>query len=68
MPKFIVTVYRTETFLTEIEIEAPTLAQAESMVEDDAQRHSLDWSYEETNFTCYGEEIDEEASNQGQNT
>ena len=61
MPKFIVTVYKTETFSTEIEIDAPTAAQAESMAEDDAQRLNLDWSYEEADFTCYGELIDEEA-------
>jgi hypothetical protein len=68
MPKFIVTVIKTETYTAEIEIDAPTLAQAESMAEDDAQRLNLDWSYEESEWTSYGEEIDEEASNQGQNT
>lgn len=61
MPKFIVTIVKTETYSTEIEIEAPTLAQAESMAEDDAQRLSLDWHYEESEFTSYGEQIDEEA-------
>ena len=60
MPKFIVTVYKTETYSTDIEIEAPTVAQAESMAEDDAQRLNLDWSYEESDFTCYGDLIDEE--------
>jgi len=61
MPKFIVTVYKTEIYSTDIEIEAPTLDQAESMAEDDAKRLSLDWHYEESDFTCYGELIDEEA-------
>jgi hypothetical protein len=61
MPKFIVTVYKTETFSTEIEIDAPTVAQAESMAEDDAQRLSLDWHYEDSELTCYGDLIDEEA-------
>jgi hypothetical protein len=61
MPKFIVTVYKTEIYSTNIGIEAPTLDQAESMAQDDAQRLSLDWSYEESDFTCYGELIDEEA-------
>ncbi len=60
MPKFIVTVIKTETYTAEIEIEAPTVAQAESMAEDDAQRLSLDWHYEETELTCYGDLIDEE--------
>jgi len=60
MPKFIVTVIKTETYTAEIEIDAPTVAQAESMAEDDAQRLNLDWSYEEADFTCYGELIDEE--------
>jgi nicotinate-nucleotide pyrophosphorylase len=61
MPKFIVTVFKTEFYTTDIEIEAPTLAQAESMAEDDAQRLSLDWHYEESELTSYGEQIDEEA-------
>ena len=61
MPKFIVTIVKTETYSTEIEIEAPTLAQAESMAEDDAQRLTLDWHYEESELTSYGEQIDEEA-------
>jgi len=61
MPKFIVTVYKTETFSTDIKIEAPTLDQAESMAEDDAQRLSLDWHYEDSELTCYGDLIDEEA-------
>ncbi len=61
MPKFIVTIVKTETYSTEIEIDAPTLAQAESMAEDDAFRLSLDWHYEESELTSYGEQIDEEA-------
>lgn len=61
MPKFIVTVIKTEFYTTDIVIEAPTLAQAESMAEDDAQRIKLDWHYEESEFTSYGEQIDEEA-------
>jgi hypothetical protein len=61
MPKFIVTIVKTETYSTDIEIEAPTLAQAESMAEDDAQRLTLDWNYEESELTSYGEQIDEEA-------
>lgn len=54
MPKFIVTIVKTETYSTEIEIEAPTLAQAESMAEDDAQRLSLDWSYEKSEWLIDG--------------
>jgi hypothetical protein len=46
MPKYIVTVIKTDTYSTEIEIEAETLAQAESMAEDDAREKDLDWSYE----------------------
>lgn len=61
MPKFIVTIVKTEAYSTEIEIDAPTLAQAESMAEDDAQHLSLDWHYEDSELTCYGEQIDEEA-------
>jgi|SanBayMetagenome_1026888.scaffolds.fasta_scaffold414329_1 hypothetical protein len=60
MPKFIVTVYKTETYSTDIEIEAPTLAQAESMAEDDAQHLSLDWHYEDSELTCYADLIEEE--------
>jgi nicotinate-nucleotide pyrophosphorylase len=60
MPKFIVTVIKTVVYTTDIEIEAPTLAQAESMAEDDAQRLTLDWDYEESELTSYGEQIDEE--------
>lgn len=59
MPKFIVTVIKTESYSTDIEIEAPTLAQAESMAEDDAQTRPVDWSYEETEWTSYGEQIHE---------
>jgi nicotinate-nucleotide pyrophosphorylase len=54
MPKFIVTIVKTETYSTDIEIEAPTLAQAESMAEDDAQRLTLDWNYEESELTSRG--------------
>lgn len=61
MPKFIVTVYKTGTYSTDIEIEAPTLDEAESMAEDDAQRLSLDWHYEDSELTCYGDLVDEEA-------
>lgn len=57
MPKFIVTVIKTESYSTDIEIEAPTLAQAESMAEDDAQTRPMDWSYEETEWASYGEQI-----------
>jgi hypothetical protein len=60
MPKFIVTVIKTETYSTDIEIEAPTLAQAESMAEDDAQTRPVDWSYEETEWSSFGEQIDGE--------
>jgi hypothetical protein len=61
MPKFLVTVYKTETYSTEIEIEAPTEAQAESMAEDDAQNRALDWGFESMEFTSYADEIYEEA-------
>jgi hypothetical protein len=60
MPKFIVTVIKTETYTAEIEIDAPTLAQAESMAEDDAQTRPIDWSYEETEWASFGEQIEEE--------
>lgn len=59
MPKFMVTVIKTETYSAEIEIEAETLAQAESMAEDDAREKNLDWSYGESEWMTYGEQIDE---------
>lgn len=57
MPKYIVTVIKTGTYTADIEIEAPTLAQAESMAEDDAREKDLDWVAEESEFAAYGEEI-----------
>jgi hypothetical protein len=60
MPKFIVTVIKTETYSTDIEIEAPTLAQAESMAEDDAREELLNWKYAETDWESFGEQINEE--------
>jgi hypothetical protein len=61
MPKFIVTVIKTESYSTDIKIEAPTLAQAESMAEDDAREELLNWKYSETEWASFGEQIDEKA-------
>lgn len=59
MAKFIVTVIKTETYTTDIEIKARTLAQAESMAEDNAQTRPVNWRYRETEWTSFGEEINE---------
>ena len=61
MKTYLVTVYKTETFSAEIEIEAESELQAESMAEDDAQNRALDWGFESMEFTSYADEIYEEA-------
>lgn len=61
MPKFIVTVIKTEVYSVDIEVKASTLAQAEKIAEDQAQDKPQDWSYEESEFTSYGEQIHETA-------
>lgn len=59
MPKYHVTVWKTETYHADIEIEAQSLAQAESMAEDDAQHKPLDWSYQESEIGSVAFPIEE---------
>lgn len=55
MAKYIVTVYKTETYSTEIEIEADTPAQAEDFGAKDAQQLMLDWYFIESDLEANAE-------------
>jgi hypothetical protein len=57
MKTYIVTVIKTESYTVDIEIKAPSMAQAESMAVDDAQTKKQDWSYDETEFLSFAEEV-----------
>lgn len=57
MPKFLVTVVKTEVYSTDIEVTAKTLAEAERIAEDKAQDEPQSWSYGESEFSSFGDEI-----------
>ena len=57
MKTYIVTVIKTESYSVDIEVKAESAASAEKMAEDMAQDQKQDWSYAESEFTSYSEEI-----------
>lgn len=62
MKKWIMTVKKIEEYTGHIEIEAETLAQAESMAMDDAEQGRIvDWSFDLSTYEPWmTEEIEEE--------
>ena len=57
MKTYVVTVIKTEFYSVDIEVRAENMAKAEKMAEDMAQDQKQDWSYDESEFTSYAEEI-----------
>jgi hypothetical protein len=57
MKTYIVTVIKTESYSVDIKVKAESAASAEKMAEDMAQDQKQDWSYDESEFTSYAEEI-----------
>jgi hypothetical protein len=57
MKTYIVTVIKTEVYSVDIEIKAENMAEAERKAEGIAQDNPQDWSYDESEFTSYAEEI-----------
>lgn len=53
MAKYIVTVYRTETYSTEIEVEANSFIEAEDLGIEEAQKYMLDWQFTESDIEAY---------------
>lgn len=59
MPKFRVTLYKTEIYATEIEITAATQSLAEDMALADARHEDLEWSWQDTDLSAYVYETEE---------
>lgn len=57
MKKYIVTVIKTESYTVDLEVNAKNHHEAEKIAEDMAQDQKQDWSYEESEFTSFSEEV-----------
>lgn len=57
MKKYIVTVVKTESYSVDIEVKANSHNEAEKIAEEMAQDQKQDWSYEESEFTSFSEEV-----------